>query len=111
MGRSYATHAGASAARPGYLQGAVHIGAYAFVGPHSLIEAGSRIGKGAVVCAYAQVRGEVPDFAIVAGQPARVVGDVRTRDAALLAQYPDMQAHYAAWAVTLPTSTPPSDHA
>ena len=118
MGRSYAAHAGAAAARPGYLQGAVHIGAYAFVGPHSLIEAGSRIGKGAVVCAYAQVRGEVPDFAIVAGQPARVVGDVRTRDAALLAQYPDMQSHYAAWAGTLPTSpsptsptTPPSDHA
>ena len=98
MGRSYATHAGAPAQRPGYLQGPVHIGAYAFIGPHSLIEAGSRIGKGAVVCAYAQVRGEVPDFAIVAGQPARVVGDVRMRDAALLVQHPEMAAHYAAWA-------------
>lgn len=102
MGRSYALHAGAAAQRPGYLQAPVHIGAYAFIGPHSLIEAGSRIGKGAVVCAYAQVRGEVPDFAIVAGQPARVVGDVRARDAALLAQHPEMAAHYAAWAGELP---------
>lgn len=103
MGRSYATYSGPAAQRPGYLQAPVHIGAYAFIGPHSLIEAGSRIGKGAVVCAYSQVRGEVPEFAIVAGQPARVVGDVRTRDAALLAQHPEMQAHYAAWAGELPT--------
>ncbi|MFN4118512.1 acyltransferase [Acidovorax sp.] len=105
MGRSYATHAGPAGQRPGYLQAPVHIGAYAFIGPHSLIEAGSRIGKGAVVCAYAQVRGEVPDFAIVAGQPARVVGDVRTRDATLLAQHPEMAVHYAAWAGELPAAS------
>ncbi|AOG24052.1 bacterial transferase hexapeptide family protein [Acidovorax sp. RAC01] len=103
MGRAYALHAGPASARPGFIHAPVHIGAYAFIGPHSLIEAGSRIGKGAVVCAYAQVRGEVPDFAIVAGQPARVVGDVRTRDAELLAQYPEMQGHYAAWAGALPS--------
>jgi acetyltransferase-like isoleucine patch superfamily enzyme len=103
MGRSYATHSAPAVQRPGYLQAPVHIGAYAFIGPHSLVEAGSRIGKGAVVCAYAQVRGDVPDFAIVAGQPARVVGDVRMRDAALLKHHPDMQAHYEAWAGELPT--------
>lgn len=104
MGRSYAKHAGPAAQRPGYLQAPVYIGAYAFIGPHSLIEAGSRIGKGSVVCAYAQVRGEVPDFAIVAGQPARVVGDVRARDTALLARYPEMAVHYAAWAGELPAA-------
>lgn len=102
MGRTYATHAGPASERPGYRLGSVHIGAYAFIGPHSLLEPGSRIGKGAVVCAYAQVRGEVPDFAIVAGQPARVVGDVRARDASLLDQHPDMAAHYRAWAGEMP---------
>ena len=107
MGRSYATHAAPAQERPGYRLGSVHIGAYAFIGPHSLVEPGSRIGKGAVVCAYAQVRGEVPDFAIVAGQPARVVGDVRTRDAVLLAQYPDMAEHYRAWAGELPRAPHP----
>ncbi len=107
MGRSYATHAAPAQERPGYRLGSVHIGAYAFIGPHSLVEPGSRIGKGAVVCAYAQVRGEVPDFAIMAGQPARVVGDVRTRDAVLLAQYPDMAEHYRAWAGEPPRARHP----
>jgi acetyltransferase-like isoleucine patch superfamily enzyme len=106
MGRGYATHTGPAAARPGYIHAPVHIGAYAFIGPHSLIEAGSRIGKGAVVCAYAQVRGEVPDFAVVSGQPARVVGDVRARDAVWLARDPELQEHYAAWAGALPSAPP-----
>jgi acetyltransferase-like isoleucine patch superfamily enzyme len=100
LGRTYATHAGPV---PGYRKAAVHIGPYTFVGPHSLIEPGARIGKGVVVCAYSQVRGEVPDFAIVAGQPARVVGDVRQRDAQLLAEFPQLAPHYEAWAGELPT--------
>lgn len=99
LGRSYASHTGDM---PGYVRAPVHIGAYTFVGPHSLIEAGSNIGKGSVVCAYAQVRGTVPDFAIMAGAPARQIGDVRTSDAALLAQYPELTEHYRAWAGELP---------
>jgi acetyltransferase-like isoleucine patch superfamily enzyme len=83
---------------PGYVHAPVHIGAYSFIGPHSLIEAGSRIGKGVVVCAYSQVRGEVPDFAIVAGQPARVVGDVREKDARWLRLHPECEPAYRAWA-------------
>jgi UDP-2-acetamido-3-amino-2,3-dideoxy-glucuronate N-acetyltransferase len=38
-----------------------------------------RIGEGALVAAGAVVTKDVMDFAIVAGNPARVVGDVRTR--------------------------------
>lgn len=95
LGRAYAGHVGPA---PGYVRAPVQIGAYSFIGPHSLIEAGSRIGRGVVVCAYAQVRGEVPDFAIVAGQPARVIGDVRAGDARLLAQHPELAAQYQAWA-------------
>lgn len=84
-------------AKPGMKRAPIRIGAYSFIGPHSLIEAGSKIGKGVLVCAYSQVRGEVPDFAIVAGQPARVVGDTREKDARWLAQYPECRAHYEAW--------------
>jgi len=91
LGRRYADWQGTP---PGYVKAPIRIGAFAFIGPHSLIEAGSRIGRGAVVCAYAQVRGEVPDFAIVAGQPAGVIGDVRERDQALLDQHPELRAHY-----------------
>ncbi|HEY1090316.1 MAG TPA: acyltransferase [Burkholderiaceae bacterium] len=91
LGRRYATQTGTP---PGYVKAPIHIGAYSFIGPHSLIEPGARIGRGCLVCAYAQVRGEVPDFAIVAGQPAVVVGDVRERDAELLKQHPELAAHY-----------------
>ncbi|MEJ6008165.1 acyltransferase [Paucibacter sp. AS339] len=99
LGASYSAHQGE---RPGYIKAPIHIGAYSFVGPHSLIEAGSVIGKGALICAYAQVRGEVPAFAIMAGQPAVQVGDVRDGDAKLLAQYPELAPHYQAWAGELP---------
>jgi acetyltransferase-like isoleucine patch superfamily enzyme len=83
---------------PGYRKGAIRLGAYSFVGPHSLIEAGSTLGKGAILCAYSQLRGEAPDFAIMAGQPARQVGDTRERDAALLARHPELRQAYESWA-------------
>lgn len=102
LGRSYANHTGPV---PGYVKAPIAIGAYTFVGPHSLIEAGASIGRGVVVCAYAQVRGGVPDFAIVAGQPATQIGDVRERDAALLAAHPELAAHYEAWAKQRPGAT------
>ncbi|QPF72712.1 acyltransferase [Roseateles sp. DAIF2] len=99
LGRAYTSQ---QAPVPGYIKGPIEIGPYVFVGPHSLIEANTRIGRGALICAYAQVRGEVPAFAIMAGQPARQVGDVRERDAVLLAQHPELAAHYEAWAGELP---------
>ncbi len=94
LGRAYATWSGEM---PGFKRGAIEVGAYTFVGPHSLIEAGSRIGKGVLVCAYSQVRGDVPDFAIVAGQPAKQVGDTRDLDARYLEQHPELQVFYQAW--------------
>lgn len=94
LGRAYANwDVAAQGLPPGYVRAPVHIGAYSFIGPHSLIEPGARIGRGVVVCAYSQVRGEVPDFAIVAGQPARVVGDVRDADAQLRALHPGLPAN------------------
>ena len=95
LGRGYAGHEGP---KPGYISGPVEIGACTFIGPHSLIEAGTRIGNGVVVCAYAQVRGDVPDFAIVAGAPARQIGDVREQDERLLQQHPELRPHYESWA-------------
>ena len=104
LGRSYATYSAThQGTMPGYVKAPIHIGAYAFIGPHSLIEAGAQIGKGAVISAYAQVRGEVPDFAIMAGQPAVQIGDVRQADALLLAASPWLAVHYQAWAGEIPT--------
>ncbi len=95
LGRAYV---GWQGERPGFKRAPIVIGPYCFIGPHSLIEAGSQLGKGVLVCAYSQVRGTVPDFAVVAGQPAQVVGDTRQLDARWLQQHPEVEAHYRAWA-------------
>ena len=85
-------------ARAGWIAGPVHIGAYTFIGPHSLIEANTRLGRGTLVCAGSFVRGEFPDFAVLEGRPARVVGDTRRTDERLLAKHPELREFYEAWA-------------
>lgn len=62
----------------------------ASIGSHATIGAGVTIGEGALVGAGAVVLHDVPDHAIVAGVPARVIGDRRLRGVA-----PTMQAKAA----------------
>lgn len=49
------------------------VGNDVWVGMEALVMPGVRIGHGAVVAARALVTGDVPDYAVVAGNPARVV--------------------------------------
>ena len=51
----------------------------ASIGSNATILAGLTVGEGALVGAGAVVTRDVPDHAVVAGVPARVVGDVRTK--------------------------------
>src|SRR5882724_3321096 len=51
----------------------------AAIGSNATIMAGVTIGESALVGAGAVVTGDVADYAIVAGVPARVIGDVRER--------------------------------
>lgn len=98
MGRRYALDPNPV----GYVRRATRVGAYSFIGPHSVIAPGATIGKGVIVQAYSFVSGEVPDFAIVGpqahGKPAVVVGDSREMDRSLLQRHPELQHHYAQWA-------------
>lgn len=59
----------------GAIEGAVEIGDYVFIGPRAIILPGVKIGRGAVVGAGAVVTHDVPDFAIVGGVPAKVIGE------------------------------------
>ena len=48
------------------------------IGSNATIVCGITIGEGALIAAGAVVTKDVPDFAVVAGCPAKVLGDVRT---------------------------------
>lgn len=51
----------------------------ASIGTHATITPGVTVGQGSLVAAGAVVTRDVPDYAIVAGVPARVVGEMRKR--------------------------------
>lgn len=95
LGRAYVDWNGP---KPGWIAGPVVIGPYCFIGPHSLLEAGTTLGRGCIVRAGSVLRGTFPEFSVIAGNPAVVVGDSREGDRRWLDSNPDLRAHYDAWA-------------
>lgn len=65
-----------------------HVKDGASIGSNATILCGLTIGRGALVGAGAVVTKNVPDYAIVAGVPARIVGDTRVA-ATLVDSQPD----------------------
>jgi len=95
--RMYGNAFQSSAIKETNLIGSIFIGPYTFIGPHSTIMPGSNIGKGSIVSAYSYIQGDFPDFSVIAGNPARVIGDTRKRDEALLIKYPHLRKFYNKW--------------
>lgn len=62
------------------IESSVIIEDYVFIGPRAIILPGVKIGKGAVVAAGAVVAKDVPDFTIVGGVPAKVIGERTNRN-------------------------------
>ncbi len=56
-----------------YSKGDVVIGSDVWIGSHVTIMSGVRIGHGAVIAANSHVVKDVPDYAIVGGNPAKVI--------------------------------------
>ena len=66
--------------RVGYIHKPVEIGEYTFIGGGSAIMPGVKIGKGCVVGVNSVVTKDVPDYAIVAGAPAIIIGNTIKTD-------------------------------
>lgn len=64
-------------------KGDITVGDEAWLGYGVILLDGARVGRGAVVAAGAVVTAEVPDMAIVAGAPARVIGYREAADASV----------------------------
>jgi acetyltransferase-like isoleucine patch superfamily enzyme len=56
----------------------IDVGAGAWLGAHVVVTDGSRIGRDAIVGAGAVVVGDLPEFAIAVGTPAKAIRDRRT---------------------------------
>lgn len=81
----------------GYKKGTVRIGKYSFVGAHVTIMPNTDVGKGCIISAYSMVKGNFPDFSIIGGNPAKVIGDTRKMDEPYLQEHPELRANYDNW--------------
>ncbi len=80
--------------RKGYTTGSVAIGPYTFVGMQSLILPGVTVGKGCLITPGSIVNKDVPDYAVVAGRPARVVGSTIDMDSKKLEEFDCSETYY-----------------
>lgn len=92
--RLYGSHYGETNDHIGYQTGEVYIGKFTFIGPHTTIMPGTKIGKGCIVSAYSLLKGEYPDFSVIAGNPAVVVGSVQEKDQKIIDEYPLLANYY-----------------
>jgi len=80
----------------GYPIAPVKIGKYVFIGAGSKILPGVTIGDGALISAGSIVNHDVGDFEIVAGNPAKVIGNTNKLDSEYL-QDPQLKRWYDEW--------------
>jgi len=54
--------------------GSINVGAYSFIGRGSILMPNVEIGRGCIIGAGCVVRGKIPDYSIVIGNPSKIVG-------------------------------------
>ncbi|MBK8368985.1 MAG: acyltransferase [Bacteroidetes bacterium] len=82
--------------RIGYIIEGVKIGEFTFVGTACILLPGTTIGKGCIIGAGSVVKGVYPDYSILVGNPAKVVGDTRIVDGKLFEQGLSFENYYDA---------------
>lgn len=80
--------------RPGYKIAPVNIGAFSFIGTSSIILPGVTIGTGCIIGAGSLVNKNIPDYSIAVGNPIRIIGDTRERDAEMYPDFINSSSYY-----------------
>jgi acetyltransferase-like isoleucine patch superfamily enzyme len=78
----------------GRIRGSVTIGRNTFVGANSIIMPNTKIGEGCIVSGFSYVQGDFDDFSIIAGNPAKKIGDTRRVDYRFLKSNPELEMAY-----------------
>lgn len=81
----------------GYIIKKVKIGKYSFIASGSVILPGVVIGKGCIVSANSLVTKDIPDYAIVQGNPAEVIGSSERLDLRYLKKNKKFQVYHNEW--------------
>ncbi|WP_422006243.1 CatB-related O-acetyltransferase [Roseivirga pacifica] len=55
-------------------KGAINVGNDVWIGMHTVVLGGAKIGHGAIIGANSVVNGDIPSYAIAVGSPAKVIG-------------------------------------
>lgn len=76
-----------SGGQVGYEYAPVRIGDCVFIGTQAIIMRGVTIGAHSLIAANATVTHDVPPYSIVAGSPARKIGEVQIRDGEVTYRY------------------------
>ena len=84
----------------------VTVGDNVWLGTNCFILPGTTIGEGSIVAAGAVVRGEVPPYTVVAGNPARVVAMLRRPDGPEKTSEPGVDGGEAVAPVAGPSPAP-----
>ena len=80
-----------------YILKDVSIGKYTFIATGSVVLPGVNIGKGCIVSANSLVTKNIPDYAIIQGNPAEIIGDTRKIDKRYLNKSKDFSKYYNEW--------------
>lgn len=72
----------------------VTIGENSFIGANTTILPGSLIGKYCIIGAGTLLKGEIEDFAIIIGNPAKKIGDTRKWGKTILQRFPVEKIHH-----------------
>lgn len=95
FGKNYYKSTGVK--KEGYVLQKVKIGKYSFIATGSTILPGVSIGKGCIISANSLLTKSIPDYSIVQGNPAEIVGSSERLDKRYLKNNKQFQEYYNEW--------------